>query len=78
MVFSGTLYYVALKEGSPAPQIAKDLVLPTYGNFSGSLLIPRANASASITLCIADGESFDLYGLVQVGFGDRDVIIRRS
>ena len=68
-MFAGTLYYIALKKGFPTPQIAKELVLPTYGNFSGSLLIPQANANASVTLCIADGGSFDLYGLVQVGLG---------
>jgi len=63
------LFFLALKEGSPAPVINKDLVMPSYGNFSGSLAIPEANVSVSVTLCVADGGTFQLYGLVQAGVG---------
>ena len=63
---AGTLYYLAVNTGAAPPYLPSDLILPTFGNFSGKLTLPSANNSASVTLCIADGGSFQLYGLSQV------------
>lgn len=63
---AGSLYFLALKTGAPPPSSVTSLVLPTYGNFSGSIAIAAANTSVSVTLCIADGQNMQLYGLAQV------------
>lgn len=62
----GTLYYVAYKRGSSAPQVISNLRFPSSGNFSGTLVLRSAFLNASVTLCIADGQNMQLYGFLQV------------
>lgn len=72
----GTLYYVAYKRGSSAPQAISNLRFPSSGNFSGTLVLRSAFLNASATLCIADGQNMQLYGFLQVqtGRAERDVL----
>ncbi|GAX72759.1 hypothetical protein CEUSTIGMA_g215.t1 [Chlamydomonas eustigma] len=61
----GTLYYLGINPGESAPVMPVNLLLPSYGNFSGSASLPEAYTNTSVTLCVADGQILHLYGLVQ-------------
>jgi hypothetical protein len=60
---------MAVKQGNPAPSKIEDLILPTSGNFSGRVDMPVAGRNYSTTLCVADGETMQLWGFAQVRCG---------